>query len=200
MKSFIYLRTSTEDQNPENQKKDVLQIAPEGAEIVIEKQSAWKDHLNNRPLFKQIYDSVKKGGVDVLCVWDLDRLFRNRLKAVEFLRLCKVKGCEVRSYRQQWLTEFKNIPSPWNEILEEQMIQIFGWMAEEESNKKSERVRIAFENHQGKKWGRPVVDVSEQKQELVLSLRSQGKSIRSIAEIVGLKKNQVEKIVRKNAP
>ena len=44
--TIIYLRTSTEEQNPENQLKDCLSINKYGEyELFQEQQSAWKDDL-----------------------------------------------------------------------------------------------------------------------------------------------------------
>lgn len=193
MNNIIYIRTSTEEQNPKNQLSDINTIAPSDSIIYEEKQSAWKDHLNNRLIFKQIYDLVKIGQVKSINVWDLDRLFRNRVQCVEFIKLCQYKKVIVRSYRQKWLTEFEKIPSPWNDIMSDLMIQIISWLAEEESNKKSERVKSAFQNFKGNNWGRPTLPVEIQK---IVELKKSGKSIRAIAQILRIKKNQVEKALK----
>lgn len=40
----IYIRTSTEDQNPENQLKDIYNMGvSNGVQVYEDKQSAWKD-------------------------------------------------------------------------------------------------------------------------------------------------------------
>ena len=76
----IYNRVSTEEQNPANQLRDCLTLIGEGDdyEVVQEKQSAFKDI--DRPLFDTIRKGIKKGEVQQLICWDLDRLFRNRKK------------------------------------------------------------------------------------------------------------------------
>ena len=190
MRNIIYIRTSTDEQNPKNQLSDINTIAPNDCVIYEEKQSAWKDHLNNRPIFKQIYDLVKENQVKSLNVWDLDRLFRNRVQCVEFMKLCQYKKVVIRSYRQKWLTEFEKIPSPWNDIMSDLMIQIISWLAEEESNKKSERVKSAYQNFKGNNWGRPALPLEIEK---IRDLRNKGLSIRRIAQDLKIKKNQVEK-------
>ena len=186
MKTTIYIRTSTIEQNPQNQLADCLNINKWGEYIVLEdKQSAWKDHIE-RENFDKILYSIKQRRVDHLIVWDLDRIYRNRKRLVGFFKLCKVYKCHIHSYRQQWLEQLSDIPSPWNEIMMELMIQIMGWMAEDESTKKSERVKAAVrrdgnvtKSYKGNKWGRK--GLSTQVVNKVLELRKQGMSIREIA-------------------
>ena len=192
---LIYLRTSTEMQNPQNQLKDCLSIAPEGAQVYEEKQSAWKDHINSRPVFNEICKLIKSGKVGSVTVWDMDRIYRKRLKTVEFMQMCRQLGVVVNSHRQPYFKAIENIPSPWNDIVRDQMIQILGWLAEEESNKKSERVRAAYQNHDGKKWGRPSNELLQHKND-VLMLRAEGLSIRKIAERLDLKKNLIEQTLK----
>jgi len=181
----IYNRVSTEEQNPANQLRDCLTLIGEGDdyEVVQEKQSAFKDI--DRPLFDTIRKGIKKGEVQQLICWDLDRLFRNRKKLLGFFEFCKTYNCKVFSYRQQFLSEMQNIklPDGFEWIAEMQInnfLQILGWIAEDESKKKSERVKIAFKNST-KKWGRkPLKNVDKRIRELY----DQGKTIREIASIV----------------
>jgi len=200
---IIYIRTSTDDQNPQTQLKDIMTVAPVGCKIYEEKQSAWKEDIKARPVFKEIYDLIMEDKVNSYNVWDLDRIYRKRTKVAEFMTLCKFKGTIVRSFRQKWLTEFENIPSPWNEIMRDLLIQIFGWMAEEESDKKSDRVKksVRKENgitvsYKGNKWGRKEVKVNVYK---LRALRHQGLSIREIAREVGVSKSKVASVL-KNYP
>lgn len=192
---IIYLRTSTEEQSPGNQLKDVLMIAPPNCVVIIEQQSAWKDHLHNRPKFKKVYDDIKKGNIKGIYVWDLDRLYRNRIKCVEFIKLCQYKKVKIKSYRQQWLNELQNIPSPFNEIISDLMIQIVSWIAEEESNKKSDRIKIAFKNHKKDNWGRPKLNIDV---EQINFLRDNGKSLREIATILNVSKSKIHVVVNKH--
>jgi DNA invertase Pin-like site-specific DNA recombinase len=203
MLDIIYLRTSTEDQNPQNHLSDVKTITPKNWVMFEEQQSAWKDHINNRPAFKQIIDLIKQGDVASVNVWDLDRFFRNRIRTVEFMQLCKFKNVVVRSFRQKWLTEIENIPPPWNEIMREQLIQIFAWIGEEESNKKSERIKNAVRknrkgqtvSYKGNKWGRAKVKVDAYK---VILLR-RTLSIRNTAKELNVDKGVIERCL-KNLP
>jgi len=132
MKStIIYLRTSTEEQNPENQKKDCVALAVKlnlnDYEIFEDKISGWKDLERNS--FSKIKEAIQKKEVKTLIVWDLDRLFRNRKNLVGFFEFCKVFGCKIYSYRQEWLENLNKIQEPFNEIMFNLMLQILGWLA-----------------------------------------------------------------------
>ena len=190
MKKIIYLRTSTEEQNPDNQLRDCKTLVSGEFELLEEKQSAWKD--KDRLIFESIRTNIKSRKVSELIVWDLDRLFRNRKKLIEFFSFCKVYQCKINSFRQQWLNKFNDIPEPFNEILFDMMIQIMGWQAEEESQKKSDRVKIAHKNHHGKKWGRPSIHTNKKK--IVWDLREQGKSIRAISKLTKLSVGKVSQL------
>jgi DNA invertase Pin-like site-specific DNA recombinase len=197
MKVAIYIRTSTEDQNPENQLKDCLSINTYGEYILFEdKQSAWKD--SNRPSFDSLTKLIKSNNIEHLIVWDFDRLFRNRKKFKEYLLLLKAYNVALHSYRQIWLEDIYKIPSPWNDIVSDLMINIYGHIAEDESKKKSERVKIAQRikngmtySYKGNKWGRK--NLSTQKYNKILEL--QNLPIRKIAFEVGCSVGVVHKIL-----
>jgi DNA invertase Pin-like site-specific DNA recombinase len=177
-RTIIYLRTSTEEQNPQNQLRDCKTLINGDYEVIEEKQSAFKD--KDRFKFEAIKKQIKQGKVSEIICWDLDRLYRNRKKLIEFFKFCKYYNCKVNSFRQQWLNKFSEIPEPFNEIMFDMMLQIMGWLAEEESRKKSERVKIAFKNST-KKWGRkPLKNVDKR----IKELHQQGKSVREIALLV----------------
>ena len=176
----IYLRTSTEEQNPENQLKDCQSINTYGeGEVIQEQQSAFKD--KDREKFERIRQDIKMSKVNHLIVWDLDRLHRNRKKLTAFFEYCKVYGCKIHSFRQAWLEQLHKIPEPFNDIMSGLMIQLMGWLAEDESKKKSERVKIAYKNRT-KEWGRKPLSKDVKKE--ILELRKQGLSIREIADSV----------------
>lgn len=214
MKTIIYNRTSTEEQNPELQVKDCLSINNYGEyEIIQDKQSAWKDNVE-RQGFEQLKKRIQKGEVKHLIVWDFDRLFRNRKRFKEFLEFLKVYRVQLHSFRQNWFEQLHKIPEPWNEIVSELMINIYGHIAEDESKRKSDRVKNAVvqdqgitKSYKGNKWGRKPLPRSVIQE--VLSKYEQGKSIRTISKEVTYwnhnnnKKNlsvgSVHKIIKENA-
>jgi len=192
-KNIIYIRTSTEEQTPELQLKDCNALANKlnlsEYEIVSDKQSAWKDNIE-REGFDKLVEAIKRKEVKTLICWDLDRLYRNRKRLIEFFQFCKIYNCKIYSARQDWLESLNKIQAPFNEIMFDLMLQIMGWLAEEESSKKSMRVKNAVVkkagqetiSYKGKKWGRKSLSKNVVSQ--ILELHNQGLSIRAIAKQV----------------
>ena len=189
--NIIHIRTSTEDQNPENQLKDCLSIyKKEWGEhkLFEEKQSAWKDNVK-REVFEEERTLIKRGGVKHYVCWDIDRIYRNRIKTIAFFKFCKLHNCKIHSFRQQFFETLNTMPEPFNEAMFDFTLQIMAWMAEEESKKKSDRVKAAVRkkgnitiSYKGNKWGRKAL--SKKTREKVLELSKEGKSIREIASKV----------------
>lgn len=202
--NIIYIRTSTEEQNPENQLQDCKQLATklniEEYEVLSEQQSAFKDI--ERQVFSRIQLQIKAGNISSLIVWDLDRLFRNRKKLIEFFQFCKIYNCKIYSVRQDWLESINKIQAPFNEIMFDLMLSIMGWLAEEESSKKSMRVKLAVrkkegeptKSYKGNKWGRK--SISTQKINLIKELRNKQYSIRAIAQELNLSIGVVHKTIK----
>src|SRR5690348_3192290 len=114
--SIIYLRTSTHEQTPQLQLRDIKTICSEDAVEYCEQLSAWKENVK-RPVFEKIIMQIKEGKIESLYVWDWDRIYRNRNRLKEFLLLCKMNGVTLHSYRQKWFEDFHRIPKPFNEIV-----------------------------------------------------------------------------------
>lgn len=189
MKTIIYLRTSTEEQNPENQLNDCIQLVNRLSlgvyEVFQEKQSAFNQE-KEREVFNSIQSQIKQNKISNLIVWDLDRLYRNRKKLIEFFQFCKIYKCRIYSFRQDWFESLNKIQEPFNEIMFDLMLSIMGWLAEEESRKKSERVKIAVikgegvtQSYKGNKWGRKSI-ISERLKDKIKELKEKGFSFRQI--------------------
>ena len=93
------------------------------------------------------------------------------------------------SYNQQWLQAIQQLQPPFNEIMFDFMLSIMGWLSEDESVKKSNRVKMAVRknkevtvSYKGNKWGRK--PLSKQTISKIKELYLQGKSIREIAKLV----------------
>lgn len=185
--NIIYIRTSTEDQEPENQIKDCEKICNGEYTLFQEKQSAFKDNIE-REVFENAKKLIKTGKVRHFIVWDLDRIYRNRIKLKEFFAFCKIYNCKIHSFNQQWLEELNKIPEPFNEIMHELMLNLMGWLAEDESKKKSDRVKLAVrkvegkptKSYKGNKWGRKSMHTNKIKR--IKELREKGLSYREIAK------------------
>jgi hypothetical protein len=117
----------------------------------------------------------------------------------------------VFSHNQQWLQAIQKIQQPFNEMMFDLMLSIMGWLGEDESVKKSNRVKMAVRrtdvgtiSYKGNKWGRKAL--SKQVVSKIQELHKQGNSIREIAQKVqvydnsnngrNISKSSVHKIIR----
>ena len=88
------------------------------------------------------------------------------------------------------MQSIQQLQPPFNEIMFDFMLQIMGWLAEDESVKKSNRVKMAVRrtengstvSYKGVKWGRK--PLSKQVISKIKELRTEGKSVREIAKLV----------------
>lgn len=190
MMKLIHIRTSTTDQTPELQLKGISTLVNLDECICIKEQESAYKAETNRPELEKIKELIIKRKVSDIYVWHLDRLFRNRKKLIDFFLLCKTNSVKIHSYNQIWLESLNSIPEPFNEMVYDMMIQIFGFIAEEESSTKSARIKNSIrrsdsgrtKSHKGNIWGRK--PFSKQTTKKVLEYRSEGKSIREIASLV----------------
>jgi len=205
-KCIIYLRTSSKEQNPELQKKDCLEfcsnVGLKPIEIVSEKGSAYKLE-KVRPKWKETQKRAKKEKLDIV-LWRYDRAFRNREEFYKFIKVMfEVYGTKVYSVTEPSILSLWEIidkTNTGNPVIDEFlksmlraiwdfMIQQAGEQAEEESRKKSERVKLAVRkengvtrSYKGNKWGRK--KLSKQVINKVIELRKKQLSIREIASEV----------------
>ena len=215
MKSVIYLRTSTEEQNPELQKKACEDLAQKlnikEYQILEEQKSAFKDD-SKREQFNIVLKEIKKNNIKEIIVWDLDRIYRNRRKLVGFFELCKSFKCVIYSVRQTFLNEIQAVILPEGfdfikEMMVSNFIQFLGWIAEDESNKKSMRVKNAIRmtsegafSYKGNKWGRKEISNGVIKKVLNLKKENPNLSIREIAkQITYYDKNNNSKNLSRSA-
>jgi DNA invertase Pin-like site-specific DNA recombinase len=206
IKTAMYIRTSTTEQEPQTQIKDCKTLILDKECVLYEdQQSAWKED-KDRLSFNKLKKDIKKGSVDKLVVWDLDRIYRDRIKLIQFFTYCKNYKCSIYSYRQSWLNELNDIVPPFNEIMHDLMLNIMGWIAEEESTKKSDRVKKAVVkngnvtmSYKGNKWGRK--STSTQKINKIKEILESTKcaiSISEIAKLVGVSRATLYNLVSKN--
>lgn len=178
MKAIIYLRTSTKDQNPELQRKDCIEFcSKKGLEVVgvvSEQGSAYKLE-KVRPKWDETLKRAKNEKLNIV-LWKYDRAFRNRKEFFKFMKIMfEVYGKKVYSVTEPsilsfWeMIEHSHSDNPvFNELLNsifralwDFLIQQAGEQAEEESRKKSDRVKLAVRkkdnktiSYKGNKWGR----------------------------------------------
>ena len=218
----IYLRTSTKEQNPENQLQDCIafcqKMGVSDYEVFSEQKSAWRRE-NNREVFDDLVKDLEKKKYGLLVVWRYDRIYRNMKKFTRFMELMfMVHGVKVYSVKEEWITDLWDIvnsdivdtlPSPFDEVIKEQfllhwktMIKIAGKIGQDESDKRSERTKSAVRrnkdgvtmSYKNNKWGRPPKKLN--KIEVIKKYLEPGMNLRTTAEFFGVKsQNTIRKYI-----
>ena len=127
--------------------------------------------------FQAMLEDVRKGKFDILVVWSLNRFSREGEWSVSRI-MAALQDWNVRFY--SYNEPFLDTTGPFAGFL----IPLFAWLARQESVKKGKAVKLGKEKSKakGKPIGRPGV-VDSVDTELVVRLRSDGKSWAQIAEV-----------------
>lgn len=165
-KAIIFVRVSGKGQQEDDQIPDCRRFCSEHDWEVIkvfkEQVSAWKKNVERKVLDKCLRFARTHKIKNIVC-WDLDRLYRNRAKSVETIKGYGKLGIRLHFVRQAFLETILEVPSPFDEIVYDQLTQLLSWLAEEESNKRSDRVKKAYKYGNHENWGRnPVPYADEQ--------------------------------------
>lgn len=196
MKCYIYLRTSTKEQNPELMRQSCLEFAAQkGLEvinIVVEQKSAYK---GIRKDWEELIENCRKEKAHIV-LSRYDRSWRNEK---EFLQLMEefymLHGLKIYSVSETWINDIweftenmPNIPHPFDKMVSgimKQMwsvlVSITGKIAEEESKKKGDSIRRATRRRNGKtysykgnKWGQKGFSAQTKKRVIEAHLSGMG--------------------------
>ncbi len=185
MKVALYLRVSTTDQDPETQGREVRQlVAARGWETVETYQDVGVSGARSRrPGLDQLQKDAWRGRFEAVVVWDLSRMARSTLHALQVLQEFEQMKVRLVAVKQTFDTD-----TP----LGRAFFTLAAMFAELERSILIERVRagMARARAEGKHIGRPVrrVDLEE-----VRRLRAAGLSIRQIARRVEVPPSTVAK-------
>lgn len=194
VKTYAYIRVSTDKQDSENQKFAILQYANnkklgnvEFIEEAVSGRISWK----NRKL-KDLIDNLQSG--DNLIVAELSRLGRSMLEIMELLSILLRKGVNVYVVKGNY--ELKD------DIQSKVLTFAFSLAAEIERELISQRTKeaLAKRKAEGKKIGRPKGSYSsklDEKRQYIEELLSKGVSIASIAKILGVHYHTVGNYVKR---
>lgn len=161
MRVAIYCRVSTIDQNPEKQLFDCREYCRNrGFEIVKEFQEKISGFKKNiyRDNYEAVKVLVKAHEIQGVVVWALDRWVRNRDTLLDDVLVLRNYGCKLFSVKESWL-EAINIEGAIGKTIQEFLLGLIGSIAEMESQRRSERTRMAYLNKIGR-WGRKSINLS----------------------------------------
>ncbi len=189
--AVIYIRTSTTKQEEKNQLPDCQAYCKDKGWEVIgiyqEQLSGYKDI--DRPERNKILEQCKQGKINHVVVWAFDRWIRNRDTLLADVTILSNHGVKLHSVKEAWL-EAINLEGALGRTLKDFLLGLVGSLAEMESSRKSERVKLAVvreegrptQSYKGNRWGRP--NISSQTISNVIALYEQGMSLRQIAKDV----------------
>jgi len=102
MKTIAYLRVSTQDQDLEKNKSDLLMLAHnydlgkvEFVDEVVSGKVSWKKRK-----ISEVIETLSKG--DNLIISELSRLGRSMLEVMEILSVCNQKGINIYAVKGNW--------------------------------------------------------------------------------------------------
>src|ERR1700674_2194087 len=149
MRSAIYARVSTFDQEPENQLAEIRRyVAARGWTAVEYVDRGISGAKDRRPALDQLLTDARRRRFDVLVCWRLDRLGRNLRHLVTLIEALQTLGIAFVS-----LNEGIDATTPAGKL----QMHILGAIAEFERARIAERVKAGLQRGraQGKRLGRP---------------------------------------------
>jgi DNA invertase Pin-like site-specific DNA recombinase len=181
VKAVAYIRVSTTDQETAQQRREILRAAKSRG-VVIDRwyEERITGRTLKRPALQQLREDSRERKFGILFVWALDRL--SRAGILDSLSL--VKELDARAVQVISLKDI--LPDP-GEPHRDLVLSVLFWVAEQESRRKSERVKAALDRirAEGGRLGRRPVDVD---MERVTGFRKIGRSWRSIARTMKVSK------------
>ncbi len=185
----IYARVSTTDQSTESQLLDLRRYTRERGwniykEYVDEGISGTKD---SRPALNGLMNDAKKRRFDVVLVWRFDRFARSTKHLILALEEFKNLGIDFVSYQENIDTS-----SPLGSAI----FTIISAVAQLERDIIAERVKAGLRRakENGKRLGRPIG--SAQDAGTIHKLKSEGLSVRQIAEALQTSKSTVARLLQ----
>jgi DNA invertase Pin-like site-specific DNA recombinase len=153
-KAAIWLRVSTGHQDSDNQVPDLERFTAhhgyEVTETYTVSESAWnggKDGGEYKRALQQALDDAHAGEFSILVVWALDRVTREGAEgALRIIRKFRERGCTIVSVKESWLTGSPEV--------QDVLVAFAGWMAQQESTRRSERIKAGLARRQSE--GKPV--------------------------------------------
>jgi DNA invertase Pin-like site-specific DNA recombinase len=182
----LYARVSTSNghQDPEMQLRELRDYADRRGWTITQE---YVDHISGskdcRPALNQLMSDAQQRRFDVVLIWKLDRFGRSLRHLVNALAELESWGVAFASLRDNL-----DLGTPSGRL----MFQIIGAMAEFERALIQERVRAGLRHalSKGTRLGRPRAVVNTTR---IVRLRSQGHSIRDIADALGYSRSLVHK-------
>jgi putative DNA-invertase from lambdoid prophage Rac len=176
----LYHRVSTLDQNPGLARDELRDAARRrGAEVVLDIEETGSGARNDRPGLQRLMQAARRGKLDAVMVWKLDRFGRSALDV-----LANIRDLDAAGVRFIAITQGIDI-RPGGDAMSRLMLTMLAAVAEFERDLVRERTRLGMAKARaaGKRIGRPRGPAPDRNQ--VQRLRQQGKSWREVSNALG---------------
>jgi DNA invertase Pin-like site-specific DNA recombinase len=176
----LYHRVSTLDQNPGLARDELRAAAARlGGEVVLDIEETGSGARNDRPGLQRLMEAARRGKLDAVMVWKLDRFGRSALDV-----LANIRDLDVAGTRFIATTQGIDI-RPGGDAMSRLILGVLASVAEFERDLIRERTRLGMAKARaaGKRIGRPHADRPDRAE--VARLRDQGKSWREVSKALG---------------
>ncbi|BDG08226.1 recombinase family protein [Anaeromyxobacter paludicola] len=180
MRVCLYHRVSTLDQNPTLAREELQGAAARlGGEVVLEVEETGSGARNDRPGLQKLMDAARRGKLDAVVVWKLDRFGRSALDV-----LANIRDLDAAGVRFLAITQGIDI-RPGGDAMSRLMLTMLAAVAEFERDLIRERTRLGMTKARaaGKHIGRPRAAGPSRAE--VEELRQAGHSWREVAKALG---------------
>ena len=191
----IYLRVSTDEQDPENQLIQLRECCGrwEGHELVaeyVDRESGTRGRRERKDFDRMFADAARRR-FDVVLFWALDRFSREGIrKTIAYLERLDACGVAFKSYTEPFLDTD-------NELIAHIVLGVTSYYAQQEALRISERTKAGLERARknGKVLGRP--DGFEGWAPVLARMREREFSQGRMSRETGLSYNTVKKYLRR---
>ncbi|HEX9052302.1 MAG TPA: recombinase family protein [Anaeromyxobacter sp.] len=154
MNVVTYHRVSTVDQNPTLARDELRAAATRlGGEVVLAIEEQGSGARNDRPGLQRVLDAARRGKLDAVVCWKLDRFGRSVLDV-----LANVRALEAAGVRFIVTTQGLGV-RPGGDAMSRLILSVLASVAEFERDLIRERTRLGLRKARadGKRIGRPAV-------------------------------------------
>ena len=180
MRVATYHRVSTLDQNPTLAREELRAAAARLGDLVLEVEEKGSGARNDRPGLQRLMEAVRRGKVDAVVTWKLDRFGRSALDLLANIRALDAAG--VRFVATSQGLDIR----PGGDAMSRLVFTLLAAIAEFERDLIRDRTRLGLRRARaaGKRLGRPPSMSSAQVAQ-ARRLRASGRSWSEVGEAVG---------------
>jgi putative DNA-invertase from lambdoid prophage Rac len=175
-----YHRVSTFDQDPALARTELREAAARLGRLVLEEEEVGSGARNDRPGWQRILEAARRGQIDTVVVWKLDRAGRSTLDL-----LANIEALQTAGVRFLAITQGLDI-KPTGDAVSKMLLTMLAAVATFERDLIRERTRLGLARARARGvrlGGRPVLSRSQVAK--VKGLRERGASWSEVCEAVG---------------